>query len=299
MRASLTDQDLGALEAARLELSNPPPRLPPVTRIQFASSGTPTVSALQWREDAPRIVLLHGGFENAHVWDLVSAQLDRPLVAVDLPGCGSSERIESGTYWPPETNRLLSHVLRGGAPQRVALVGLSYGGLVALSLLEEIPDCISQVILLDVLPGSARAHAKRVVQWLEERPSGWSYAELERRWAELHPHRSARFRRHQIVSSHTGQLDALVPNADCRPERWTPVPSFGHLWRALQIPRVSVTLLRAGRSRVVSDKQTERLLRLRPDALVYTLPDSGHHIPLHAPQALASILEQLVPGSAA
>lgn len=263
------------------------------------SSGAPTVSALKWGEDVPRLVLLHGGFENAHVWDLVSVQLDRPLIAVDLPGCGSSERIESGTYWPPETNRLLSHVLRRVAPHRLALVGLSYGGLVALSLLREIPDCVSQLILLDVLPGSAPAHAKRVVRWLHERPRTWSLAELEERWAGLHPDRSGRFRRAQIINSHTGQLDALVPNADCRPERWTPIPSFDHLWRALQIDGVSVALVRAGRSRVVSDEQTQRLLRLRPDAFVQTLPDSGHHIPLHAPQALASTLEQLVPEASA
>ncbi len=167
MRATLSDRDLGALEAARLELPDPPPRLPPVTRIEFMSSGTPSVSALQWRKDPPRLVFLHGGFENSHVWDLVSIQLNRPLIAIDLPGCGYSERTERGTYWPPDTNRLLSHVLRQVAPHPIALVGLSYGGLVALSLLDEIPDCISQLILLDVLPGSAPEHAKRVVHWLE------------------------------------------------------------------------------------------------------------------------------------
>jgi pimeloyl-ACP methyl ester carboxylesterase len=55
---------------------------------------------------------------------------------------------------------------------------------------------------------------------------------------------------------------------------------------------VPVTLLRAGRSQVVSDEEVEQLLDLRPDAVVYDLPDSGHHIPIHAPQALASILER-------
>ncbi len=298
MQSTLTDLDLGALEAARLELSDPPPRLPPVTRIEFTSADAPAVSALQWREGSPLLVFLHGGFENAHVWDLVSIQLDRPLIAIDLPGCGWSERVERGTYWPPDTNRLLSHVLRQVAPHPIALVGLSYGGLVALSLLDEIPDCISQLILLDVLPGSALEHAKRVVHWLEERPSAWSLAELEARWAELHPHRSTRFRRQQIANSHMGQRDALVPNADCRPERWAPIPSFDRLWQTLQDATVPVSLLRAGRSRVVSDEHADRLLSLRPDAFVQTFHDSGHHIPIHAPQALASVLAQRIPEAA-
>jgi pimeloyl-ACP methyl ester carboxylesterase len=295
MRATLTDSDLEALEVARLEASDPLPRLPPVTRIEFVRPGTPTVSALHWRQDSPLLVFLHGGFENAHVWDLVGIELDRPFLAVDLPGCGCSGRIERGTYWPPNTNGLLSHVLRQVAPDPVTLVGLSYGGLVALSLLAAIPDCISQVILLDVLPGSAPEHAERVVQWLRECPRAWSLAQLEARWAELHPSRSDRFRRQQILSSHMGQFDALVPNADCRPERWTPIPGFDHLWQILRNSRVPIGLIRAGRSRVVPDVQIEHLLGLRPDAFVETLTDAGHHIPMHAPRALASILQQRVP----
>lgn len=294
MVASLTEQDIGALEAARLELSDLPLRLPPVTRVRFESAGRPNVSALKWREDLPLLVLLHGGFENAHVWDLVAAQLERPLLAIDLPGCGSSGRIEHGTYWPPETDRLLSYVLRRVASRPVALVGLSYGGLVALSLLEVIPDCISQLILLDVLPGAHAVHAPRVVDWLQQRPGESSFAELEAHWAGLYPNRSARFRHQQLLTSYTGPRDALVSNADCRPERWTPIPDLDRLWETLQASTVPVALLRAGRSRVVSEEQIDKLHTLRPDAVVHTVSDSSHHIPLHAPEALASLLGQLV-----
>ena len=259
------------------------------------SARTPNVSALQWRKAPPLLVFLHGGFENAHVWDMVSILLNRSLIAIDLPGCGCSERAERGTYWQPDTNRLLSHVLRQVAPHPIALVGLSYGGLVALSLLDEIPDRISELILLDVLPGSAPQHARRVVRWLEERPRAWSLAELEARWEQLYPDRSSRFRRQQIVSSHTGERDAMVPDADYRRERWTPIPTFDHLWQTLQNTPVPISLVRAGRSRVVSDEHVDRLLSLRPDAFVHTLPNSGHHIPIHAPQALASILAQRIP----
>ena len=39
----------------------------------------------------PELVLLHGGAQNAHTWDTVALALDRPLVAVDLPGHGHSD----------------------------------------------------------------------------------------------------------------------------------------------------------------------------------------------------------------
>ena len=34
---------------------------------------------------------MHGGAQNAHTWDTVALALDRPLVAVDLPGHGHSD----------------------------------------------------------------------------------------------------------------------------------------------------------------------------------------------------------------
>src|SRR5688500_17841197 len=49
------------------------------------------LSALVWGTEAPEIVLLHGGAQNAHTWDTVALALDRPLVAIDLPGHGHSD----------------------------------------------------------------------------------------------------------------------------------------------------------------------------------------------------------------
>lgn len=49
------------------------------------------LSALVWREGDPELVLLPGGAQNAHTWDTVAMVLDRPLVAIDLPGHGHSD----------------------------------------------------------------------------------------------------------------------------------------------------------------------------------------------------------------
>ena len=57
------------------------------------------VSALVWGIRAPEVVFLHGGGQNAHTWDTVALALDRPLVAVDLPGHGHSD-------WPGDSRVL-------------------------------------------------------------------------------------------------------------------------------------------------------------------------------------------------
>ena len=61
-----------------------------------------SLSALVWGTSDPEIVLIHGGAQNAHTWDTVALALDRPLVAVDLPGHGHSDHRDDGPFGPRE-----------------------------------------------------------------------------------------------------------------------------------------------------------------------------------------------------
>jgi pimeloyl-ACP methyl ester carboxylesterase len=65
---------------------------PPTVRREFVGlDDGRRLSALVWQEREPELVLLHGGSQNAHTWDTVALALDRPLVAIDLPGHGHSD----------------------------------------------------------------------------------------------------------------------------------------------------------------------------------------------------------------
>ena len=64
---------------------------PVVRRVSVEVAPGRSLSALVWGDGEPELVLLHGGAQNAHTWDTVAMALDRPLVAVDLPGHGHSD----------------------------------------------------------------------------------------------------------------------------------------------------------------------------------------------------------------
>src|SRR6201999_4227088 len=65
---------------------------PPEVRREFvAVDPERRLSALVWGNGEPELVFLHGGAQNAHTWDTVALALDRPLVAIDLPGHGHSD----------------------------------------------------------------------------------------------------------------------------------------------------------------------------------------------------------------
>ncbi len=63
------------------------------------------LSALRWGTAEPELVFLHGGAQNAHTWDTVALALNRPLLAIDLPGHGHSDWRSDHSYFPVENAR--------------------------------------------------------------------------------------------------------------------------------------------------------------------------------------------------
>ena len=71
-----------------LPYDGPPERAP---RAHRSRRRAPAQLARLGRRASPELVFLHGGAQNAHTWDTVALALDRPLVAIDLPGHGHSD----------------------------------------------------------------------------------------------------------------------------------------------------------------------------------------------------------------
>src|SRR5437762_14072906 len=122
---------------------------PHVERRSVAVSGGRNISALVWQPDKqPDLVLLHGGAQNAHTWDTVALALDRPLVAIDLPGHGHSDRRADHVYWPADNASAIEIAVRKLAPDAAMVVGMSLGGLTALALADRAPDIVRQLVLV-------------------------------------------------------------------------------------------------------------------------------------------------------
>src|SRR5690242_7973461 len=135
---------------------------PPTVRREFVSlPDGRRVSALVWGTDDPQYVFLHGGAQNAHTWDTVALALDRPLVAIDLPGHGHSDGGRAGSLDVRENADDVATAIRALAPDARAVVGMSLGGATTLALAERHPDLVRAVVLVDVTPGvnETKAHA--------------------------------------------------------------------------------------------------------------------------------------------
>jgi pimeloyl-ACP methyl ester carboxylesterase len=283
---------------------------PPVVRRVFAGvGGGRRLSALVWQDREPELVLLHGGSQNAHTWDTVAMALDRPLVAIDLPGHGHSDGPgdrPDGQLDVYGNAADVAAAIRQLAPAAQAVVGMSLGGLTTIALSAEAPELARKIVLVDVLPGLKAQRAQHITAFVDGPASFASLDELLERTARFNPARSRSSLRRGILHNAEQQPDGTwvwrwgrhrrpAAPAAPGPEAST---RFGSLWEALSSVTVPLLLARGMRPDSVLDDDDERELRRRlPSAQVVHVENAGHSLQGDTPLELAAIIEDFVSGS--
>jgi pimeloyl-ACP methyl ester carboxylesterase len=274
---------------------------PTVERLWVSVDGRRRVSALRWGSGDPEVVLLHGGAQNAHTWDTVLLALDRPALAVDLPGHGHSDWRDDHAYSPVNNAADVAVVAEALAPDAALVVGMSLGGLTAFCQAAARPDLVRRLVIVDVTPGTDHAKAEPIVTFISGPEVFASFDEILERTVEFNPTRS-------VGSLRRGILHNARENPDGTwTWRWDPVkdwdladgadamPDFGPLWDHVDAVEAPIHLLRGGAAgSVVADEDVEELLRLQPSAEVITVEGAGHSIQGDRPLELAAHLEDLL-----
>ena len=283
------------------EVGLPFDRAPTVRRTWREVATGRRVSALVWGEGPPELVLLHGGGQNAHTWDTVALALDRPMVAVDLPGHGHSD-------WPTDSAWLdpasmaddVARVVAELAPDVRAVVGMSLGGATAIALATRHPHLVPRLLLVDITPGVTGDKTSDIAAFLSGPETFGSFDEILERTVQFNPTRS-------LSSLRRGVLHNSVQLPDgswtWRHQLGRPAMEPGlHVeradnlmqWDALEGIAVPVLLARGGRSPVVDDDDEAEFRRRRPSDAVVLVEDAGHSIQGDRPLDLAGIIEAFV-----
>lgn len=162
----------------------------PRTEVRYVRAGGRRVRCLVAGEGPP-VVLLHGGGIDAAAvsWREAIPRLanDFTVYAPDWPGYGGSDEPET-TPSTPYYHEVLVDLLDSLDLERVALVGISMGGGVALSVSLDHPERVSRLVLVDslglggVVPGGYLGYLFTRIPYVSELT--WALLRRSRRlWA--------------------------------------------------------------------------------------------------------------------
>jgi len=276
---------------------------PPVVRREEVDLGDGrSLSALVWGEAPPELVFLHGGAQNAHTWDTVALALDRPLVAIDLPGHGHSGPART-TSTDPRANAVdVAVAIRALAPEARAVIGMSLGGLTTLALIDHAPELVRAAVLVDVTPGVNAQKAKAISDFVNGPETFPDFDALLARTIEHNPTRTVSSLRrgilHNAVQLEDGTWRWRYVRLTDRARGGGEGPDFSDLWEV--VPKIKVPLMLARGMRpqsVVDDEDEAELLRRLPSARVEHVEEAGHSLQGDTPVALARLIEDFVFGS--
>jgi pimeloyl-ACP methyl ester carboxylesterase len=243
---------------------------------------------LEWGDpSAPPMLLLHGGNQTAHSWDLVSLALsDRyHIIALDQRGHGDSE-------WPRDVVAT-RHDMASDAYALVQQLGLkdpivaghSMGGIVTMTLLTAHPDLASRAIIVDVGPELSPKGAQHIGNFVRSVDQVGSLDEFIDRVAAYDPFRS---REHisrtviynvmrrldgKLVSKHDHRGYGLV-GEDGKPLQRVDRPTYEEV-STIPCP---VLVLRGEQSNILAEDAAERFVSRLAHGKLVVVPKSGHNI---------------------
>lgn len=272
---------------------------PQVKRVQVEMNDGRHLSALVWGGGDPRLVLIHGGAQNAHTWDTVALALGMPLVAIDLAGHGHSDWREDGIYNHDNLAQDVVTAIERIAPNAQAVVGMSLGGLTALAVAHRVPQLVRHLVLIDITPGVNSQKAKAVLDFVNGPQSFASFDELLTRTKQHNPTRSeSSLRRgilHNAVQLSDGSWQWRYDRRDHARSSSEDDPNskgFAQLWEALSQLQCSLLVVRGGLSPVVDDADIAEVKLRMASAEVVVIENAGHSIQGDRPIELARLLRR-------
>ncbi|WP_310962480.1 alpha/beta fold hydrolase [Nocardioides terrisoli] len=264
-----------------------------VRRVEL-DGGDVRVSGLSWGGDDPKVILLHGGGQNAHTWDRMLLTGTGPALALDLPGHGRSGWYPTPDYRPRRMAASLATAIGSLPAVPRVVVGMSLGGLAALALAAAHPDLARGLVLVDITPGNRPGRAGDLATLAETEVFADFEALLRHTRRYLPTASDASLERSLRYNAVRRDDGSYAWRAD--PRRWEDgrtqterlFDEMASLWSEVALLQCPTTLVVAGDSPIVTVEDRQRMLRSNRRVRSVEIPRCGHNVQSDRPEALAA-----------
>jgi pimeloyl-ACP methyl ester carboxylesterase len=244
--------------------------------------------------DGPAVLVLHGLLGQSRNWQAIARRLQRSLgiFLVDLRNHGASP-------WSAEVgfaamaDDLVALVQRERLG-RVALVGHSLGGKVAMTLALRRPDLVQRLAVVDIAPVAYRSGFEDLIRAMlaVELGPDTRRADVEAALTAGVPDANVRAFLATNLQTRAGRL-AWAPNLEAllagmeELKGFPPPPDPGRY-------DGPTLFLRGGLSRYVRPEHEPTILRLFPQARIVTVEGAGHWVHAEKPERTITELERFL-----
>ena len=241
---------------------------------------------LEWgRADAPTIVLLHGGHQSAHSWDLVSLHLAQNyrVLALDQRGHGDSEWARDVTYSNHEMSLDAEAFIGAMELEKPILMGHSMGGRNAMLLTRRNQALLRAAVIVDVGPELSEKGRAAIAGFVQGNQEFDDLEHFVRNVRQYDPYRSREHIERTVKYNMLERADGkYVSKCDSNPRRLNIVRGSGPLENitledatAFELP---VLLVRGANSNILAADAAERFATALPQGRLVTVPDCGHNV---------------------
>jgi len=239
-------------------------------RFHFTEWGDPA---------APPVIVLHGGNQSCHSWDLVSLHLsDRYHVfALDQRGHGDTEWSRELDYSMEAMASDVHAFLDAERIERPVIFGHSMGGRVTLNALLEQPDAARAAVLVDVGPELSPEGTKVVADFVVHNVEFDDLDVFLDNVARYDRFRSREHIARTVKYNLLQRVDGIyVSKVDHR--RAAAGPSTPLTLDAVRAITTPILLVRGGESEVLLEDAAERFVDALPNGEMVTVPNVGHNV---------------------
>lgn len=242
---------------------------------------------LEWGEPGnPQVVLLHGGNQSAHSWDLVSLHLAQRyhVIALDQRGHGDSEWNRGGDYSIEAMSKDVEHFLEDRGIERPVLFAHSMGGMVTLDLTQRRPDLLRAVGLVDIGPKISEVGTRMIGEFVHRNVEFDDMEEFLDRVERYDPYRKRahmeRTLKYNLLRRADGRYVSKVDRRRFSPageEARRRLPALRDLedWAHMDFP---VLVVRGADSNVLLAGPAAEFAEALPQGRLVTIPGCGHNV---------------------